>query len=549
MKPRILMVNESSVLNTGYSVYGREVLSRLHASGKYEVAELATYVDRYDERLQQVPWRVYPNYPDHYKNLDDNSEVKRNFDSKLTNVFGEYTFENICLDFKPHIVFAIRDFWMDEFLDRNPYRRLFNLALLAPVDSEPQNEQWLALYGSADAVFSYTDWGIDTLKRQTNNSMNIKCAVPAIAAPEFFPIEEKTRLKIKNDIGLGNYKIIGTVMRNQRRKLFPELFQAFRKFLDVTKRNDVLLYCHTSYPDVGWDIPKLLLEYGLSSKVLFSYVCSECNHYTSSFFSGAVSACIKCNSVSIVAGVEKGLDNQALNIVYNMMDLYVQCANSEGQGLPQVEASAAGVPVASVDYSGMEDVVRKVFGYPIPVLHKNLEPETGTYRVTPNVEYLANFFTQFFAENQDWHTRARKVSRAGFEQNYTNWDKTADKWMQYFDTVDIEKYEKLWNSPPELREPKQPIEGLAGMSNGEFVEWAIKNVLCDPSKVGSYMHTRMLRDLNIGVTFGGTAGLYFNESSYEHGKPKQPVKFDREILYNHLAGLAYLYNESEGKRG
>ena len=41
----------------------------------------------------------------------------------------------------------------------------------------------------------------------------------------------------------------------------------------------------------------------------------------------------------------------------NTFDLYVQYANSEGFGLPQVEAAGCGIPVASVDYSAMSSVV------------------------------------------------------------------------------------------------------------------------------------------------------------------------------------------------
>ena len=51
------------------------------------------------------------------------------------------------------------------------------------------------------------------------------------------------------------WKVIGTVMRNQRRKLFPELFEAFGKYLKKTQDKNTYLYCHTSYPDNGWDLP------------------------------------------------------------------------------------------------------------------------------------------------------------------------------------------------------------------------------------------------------------------------------------------------------
>ena len=42
-KKRVLFCSEATYLNTGYATYAREVLSRLHASGKYEIAEFASY--------------------------------------------------------------------------------------------------------------------------------------------------------------------------------------------------------------------------------------------------------------------------------------------------------------------------------------------------------------------------------------------------------------------------------------------------------------------------------------------------------------------------
>lgn len=58
MKKRILMVSESSHIKSGFGNYTREVLSRLHATGKYEIAELSCY--RTAETPKTEPWKIYP---------------------------------------------------------------------------------------------------------------------------------------------------------------------------------------------------------------------------------------------------------------------------------------------------------------------------------------------------------------------------------------------------------------------------------------------------------------------------------------------------------
>ena len=80
----------------------------------------------------------------------------------------------------------------------------------------------------------------------------------------------------------------------------------------------------------------------------------------------------------------------------NCFDVYVQYANSEGFGLPQVEAAACGVPVMGTDYSAMESVLRKLGGTPIRPAALYKELETGCYRAVPNNELAAEKFHEFF---------------------------------------------------------------------------------------------------------------------------------------------------------
>jgi hypothetical protein len=104
---------------------------------------------------------------------------------------------------------------------------------------------------------TYSDWAVDVLKSQSDQ-MNVKCAAPPSASEDFFQIPNKSAHKERMGID-PSWKIIGTVMRNQRRKLFPELFEAFGKYLKKTGKTDVYLYCHTSYPDNG-NVDNLLLK-------------------------------------------------------------------------------------------------------------------------------------------------------------------------------------------------------------------------------------------------------------------------------------------------
>ena len=120
-KPKILLCTEASFMHTGYSIYTKEVLTRLYATGKYELAEFAAYSTYDDKRREGIPWKFYANAPH-----EDNEQEHSQYMSRGLNQFGEWRFEDVCLDFRPDIVWDIRDWWMTEFEQRSPFRPFYH---------------------------------------------------------------------------------------------------------------------------------------------------------------------------------------------------------------------------------------------------------------------------------------------------------------------------------------------------------------------------------------------------------------------------------------
>ena len=537
-KKRILFCGEATYLNTGYATYGREVISRLYSTQKYEIAEFASYGSLSDPRAASVPWKMYPNLP-------TNDEEKKQYEENPINQFGEWQFEPVLLDFQPDIVCDIRDFWMFEYQERSPYRPYFHWAIMPTVDSSPQNEQWIATFANADAVFNYSEWGHKVLKEQSNGTIKCLGVAPPSADAAYKPVENKK--EHKSSMGFDpDKKIIGTVMRNQRRKLFPDLFESFKKFLDASGRTDVFLYCHTSYPDLGWDIPKLLNRYKISSKVCFTYICNVCEHTFPSFFSDARGKCPKCGSFAAgLSNVQKGASYEYLASIMNVFDLYIQYANSEGFGLPQVEAAACGVPVMSVDYSAMSSVVRKLDGTPLKTKALYNEVETGCNRAVPDNDYTAEKIKEFFESSDKEIEMASKNVRLNFEKYY-QWDKTARKWENYFDSVQLKPPHLSWHAPPRIHQPARPLEN-ENIPASEYARWLIVNVLGEPEKLNTYFESRLIRDLNYGMYINGTGELYLNEDSYKFVKPAFE-EFTKKEAYNMMANLCARRNHWESAR-
>jgi hypothetical protein len=227
--------------------------------------------------------------------------------------------------------------------------------------------------------------------------------------------------------------------------------------------------------------------------------------------------------------------------VLNLFDVYVQYANSEGFGMPMVEAAACGVPVMAVDYSAMSDVVRKVNGFPIKVQRLLREAETHCLRAVPDNDDLVKQLIAFLSLPDSMRARKGFLSRKGMETNYS-YDKTAQIWADYIDSV-VPK--DTWAFPAHVHEPQLSVP--RGLSNEQFVAWGIRNIAGRPELLNSYMAVRMCRDLYMGMTVPHTGGLYINELS-NIGTMAQRGPFNHEIAVQELVKIAEVWNRWETKR-
>lgn len=437
MKKRIFIANDSSYIPSGYGVYGKELLTRLHNSGKYEVAELGCYATETDGRIHSIPWKFYPNAVNH-----DDPNINK-YKEHGINQFGAWRFNRAILDFKPHIVFDIRDYWMSAYQEHSPYRRFFHWIIMPTVDSAPQKTDWYYTFMNADLIVPYTEWAKQTLAHGGNNKLNVfpKIANAGINPNEFFIIDNKSEHK-KKFFGR-DVNIVGTVMRNQKRKLFPDLMYCFRKYLDKIKNTDqydkTFLYLHTSYPEEnGWNIPELLLEYNIFDKTYFTYKCKACNKFFPNKFNGSVNKCIHCgtDNSAMFCSVANGVSTQELNEIYNLFDIHIQYAICEGFGMPQVEAAACGLQIASVDYSAMTEIAESVDGIKIPVKRMFRELETGADRAYPDNDFTIEMLYNFFNSDPLVRAKQSQIIRNKCIEKYS-WDNVYKVWEECFDSINI----------------------------------------------------------------------------------------------------------------
>ena len=538
MKKKILWVNEPSWRSTGYSVYGKEILSRLSQVDGLEVAELACYADQKEANENTTNWRVYGNRP------DSNSPELSAHLANPVRLFGNEMFADVCLDFQPDFVMDIRDWWMFEFEQRSPYRDFYKWAIMPTVDAAPQRPDWVHTFNSADAVFTYSEFGRDTLLDQSDSISFRGVASPA-ANERYHPITPKSKLREEMGVCKDAF-IVGTVMRNQRRKLYPDLFKAFRMLLDRTKNPNVFLHCHKYYPDIGWETPQLLDEFGLNNRVLFSYKCTECNHISIDFYKDGVTHCSNCGKYKKrMAGLNNSMNEDELNKIYNLFNIYVQYANSEGFGMPQLEAAYAGVPIISVDYSAMGSVVKNLGAYPLKPLELSMECETGCYRAIPDNVGLADMLRVAIENRSELPPKGINISNKARE--IYSWDKTAKVWCDYFLNTPTLDVSETWYSPLDIRQPSDTMpEGIVSIP--DRVDYMFKNVLCKPEWIGGHLWAKTIKGLNYGVRVkSGDADYHFNESHINSMDKFE--SFGLRRAYDDMVSIRNNINQHEIVRG
>jgi len=540
-KIRVLWCGEASFLTTGYSIYAKEVLTRLYNTGKYKIAELGCYASHQHPEIQNIPWRFYPTLP-----LND--EENNAYNSNQSNQFGKWRFDDVCLDFRPDVVIDIRDWWMMEYQEHSAFRKFYKWAIMPTVDSAPQQEQYISSYINADAVFTYSEYGKDVIEEESQGKVKV-LGIPSPGADfeNLKPVTNKSQHRqsfgFKDDINL-----IGTVMRNQRRKLYPNLIKSFRQMLDENPEmcKNTFLYLHTSYPDLGWEIPYFIRKYRMGHNTLFTYKCRSCGHFFPSFYQGPVSACERCNSFSAaMPNTTYGVSTEELGTIINWFDLYVQYSICEGFGMPQVEAASCAVPVVSVDYSAMSSVGKKIKADMIKPKAFFWDSPTHSERAIPDDEQLIETMKNFVSLPRSMKSKKGMDAYIGVKKHYT-WEKAAEVWENYLDGLEPVSHEETWDSTPKIHNPETEIPQHLDVN--EFVKWGISNVWGEPEKTSSYIGVRIIRDLTYGrMGVGGNNDLYYNGNSYIEGQ-QSVVDFTKEDAMETFIDMCQYKNEWEQKR-
>ena len=351
-KKRIIIHSNFCKMFTGFGKHKKNLLSYLYKTGKYELIELSNGFVWSAENLKYMPWESYGTLPD---DVEVHKEIASDERRKNLAGYGTEMIDYAIEKLKPDIYLGIEDVWaFTTFFDK-PWWNQIHCIVHTTLDSLPILPDAVA---AAPKIKNYLVWASFAEKAMHKlGHTHVKTVHGTLDTDSFYRLSDEDRHKLRTKYKLQDSYIIGFVFRNQLRKSVPNLLDGFKIFDETNPKAKSKLLLHTHWSE-GWDIPKLIQEKNIDpNKIVTTYFCKQCNSYNIKPFIGQGVKCDHCqhpNSCE-TTNVKNGVNEQQLNEIYNLMDVYCHPFTSGGQEIPIQEAKLTELITLVTNYSCGED--------------------------------------------------------------------------------------------------------------------------------------------------------------------------------------------------
>ena len=363
---RILWSANALWATTGYGVQGRSLLPRLQRLG-HTVANHAWY-GLAGGTMEAGDIRIYP----------------AAFEPYGADIIGHWV-----KDFQADLVVSLMDNWVlpQDFVERC---RPALWASWFPVDQTPLPPCVGRISRTADYPITYSQFGQNqALAAGIDACRYIPHGVETSVYKPGDKAEARRRLGVPQDRYL-----VSMVAANKgypSRKAFPENLEAFARFR--RRHPEALLYLHTlaSQANQGLDLFELLAALGIPEDAVFFV-----------------------NQPKYILG----LPPEYMARIYQASDVLLAASQSEGFGIPIVEAQACGCPVISTNWTSMPEIT--VNGIATEPLQRLWTP-LGGWACVPGVDAIHEALEEIAA----WRPNERReFSELGvaFMRAHYDWD-------------------------------------------------------------------------------------------------------------------------------
>jgi glycosyltransferase involved in cell wall biosynthesis len=244
-------------------------------------------------------------------------------------IFGHKKLWYLIQENKPDILFFLNDPWViSDYLNHKPDFINPKMVAYYPIDSGPLKPEWgKMLTDHFEAQVCYSHYAEGVIKQANGGKIpdNLHQIYHGVDTKVFFPFN-KDKARMMLGIPTDAF-VIGMVARNQFRKRFDLVINAFAKF--AKDKPEAKLYLHTALKDIGFDIIDLARQHNIGDKLILTEDL----------------------------GPGKGVEEPELNLIYNSFDVNALISMGDGFGLPVAESMATGCPQVVSDHSCLRELV------------------------------------------------------------------------------------------------------------------------------------------------------------------------------------------------
>ena len=351
-KKKILIHSNHCKMFTGFGKHKKNLLSYLYKTGKYELIELSNSLTWSSDATKLTPWKCVGSLPDDQELI---REIQKDPKRSQMLAYGSESIDKAIDEFKPDIYLGIEDIWGFNGYFEKPWWNKVNCIIHTTLDSLPILPDAVVAASKIKHYFVWASFAEKALHELGHN--HVKTVRGSLDVDNFYKLPSDQVQKIRKVFNIDDSFIIGFVFRNQLRKSVPNLLDGFKLFCANNPSVKAKLLLHTHWAE-GWDISRLLKEKNIESeKVLTTYFCKNCNNYHINSFIGNGINCPFCKAVKTceTTNIKNGVNEQQLNQIYNLMDVYCHPFTSGGQEIPVQEAKLTELITLVTNYSCGED--------------------------------------------------------------------------------------------------------------------------------------------------------------------------------------------------
>ncbi len=474
-KKKVLFHSNYAGAKTGFGGFMREILGYLYSTGKYDLTLFAAGLPWEHADFQRWPWKTIgtlPNNPAEMQQINRDPNLARGAN------YGEYLIDRAIQEVKPDVYIGVEDPWGVEYCKSKKWWGKIPCIVHTTLDSRPIYPNAIELAKSTPHFYSWADFATKELNRM--GIAHAKTMRGSVNTKVFRRLAESVRRELREKAQIpADAFCFGMLSRNQLRKSFPNILQAYKQFKTKNpeiKNTRVLFYTHFSE---GWNIPALCDEMGIDkAEVLATYKCRATGQYFVRPFVGQDldNPAIAQKKTLVTVNPQDGLTEEQVNEWYNLLDVYVHAFTSGGQERGIQEAKLAELITLVTNYSCGEDCcVDEAASFPLE-WDEYREPGTQFIKATTKpysiVKQLERVWKMDVNKRREMGRKAREWALANFSIEVVG-----KKFEELLDSLPLTEYDFDFSPPPTNSEAVvPPIADHVGWIRALYKEILLRDV-------------------------------------------------------------------------